>query len=136
MQAYYYVYEEHARTLKTWLVAYGVGALFVVATNNEIWQRLIAAPLSRWIIWLFIGGVAAQVIVSAINKASMWTCYYGEDKPSFKSTCWYRAGKWVSTKFIIDVVADWLTIVFFAIATYMALSIFLGDPTPKPEWVD
>lgn len=127
VQAYYKAYEEHARTLKTWLVAYGVGALVVLMTNEEIWKALAAAPAAPAIAKLSLAGVAAQVAVSAVNKFSMWVCYYGEYKPSFKSKRRYKVGHWLSTQFSFDVLADVATIVCFVIATARIFLIFLAN---------
>ena len=135
-QEYYKAYEEHARTLKTWLVAYGVGALVLFMTQDKAWEKLAATPGTRTIAGLFIIGVAAQVLVSAINKVSMWTCYYGEGNRSFKNTRRYKTGYWISEQFGFDLAADVLTVVTFAIATFKIFSIFVGNGGVAPEWVD
>ena len=38
----YKAYEEHAKTLRTWLVAYGIGAPVVFLTNEQLSKRLLA----------------------------------------------------------------------------------------------
>ena len=133
---YYKAYEEHARTLKTWLVAYGVGALFLFVAHDKAWEKLAAAPGTTLIMGLFIFGVGVQVLMSAINKTSMWACYFGEEKSSFKDSRRYKTASWVSEQFILDVVADIATIVAFGIATFAVFLIFLDSGTVSPEWVD
>jgi hypothetical protein len=72
---YYTAYEHYSGVLRTWLVAYGIGAPVVVLTNESLWQTLRTNGDSSAIGVLFMSGVALQVLLAALNKAIMWGSY-------------------------------------------------------------
>lgn len=39
----YAVYEEHSKTLRTWLVAYGIGAPVLFITNDKVWKAIASS---------------------------------------------------------------------------------------------
>ena len=41
---HYQSYAEHNRILRTWLVAYGIGAPVLILSNDTLWARLASAP--------------------------------------------------------------------------------------------
>jgi len=109
---YYSVYAEHARTLRTWLVAYGVGGPVLFLTQDTISQKITASGGARGIVCLFLGGVAAQILVSLINKWSQWGLYaatVGTRAHSFAR----RVASWC----LNDIIGDALSIVLFGWAT-------------------
>ena len=73
---YYNAYHYYSNLLRTWLVAYGVGGPILFLSNEALWKRLASDGTSLG--FLFLGGVALQVIVAALNKTVMWACYFGE----------------------------------------------------------
>jgi hypothetical protein len=87
---YFKVYEEYSKVLRTWFVAYGIGAPALFLTNETAAMTLNASTHAKYIASLFLGGVAIQVMLTSVNKVTMWALYFGEIKPSFKSRCIYR----------------------------------------------
>ena len=69
---FYKAYEEHSKVLRTWLVAYGVGAPVLFLTNDSLAAKLGASAESGEIGGLFLGGVAFQVFLAVLNKTVMW----------------------------------------------------------------
>ena len=115
---YYKVYDEYAKNLRTWFVAYGVGGPVLFLTNESIANRIAEAPNRESIIWAFVVGVAAQILLSAVNKYVNWTIY--ADSKSF----WWKVACWISSRVWIDMIVDLGTIVAFGIATLQTLRIF------------
>jgi hypothetical protein len=115
-------YEEHAKTLRTWLVAYGVGCPLLILGHDSIWQQLAKSGVLPLLTTLFLAGVAVQVMLSAVNKSAMWVCYYGHIDPDFTSTLRYKAGHWLSTRYSIDLTCDVASLVLFSAATYFAIT--------------
>jgi hypothetical protein len=122
---HYAAYEEHARTLRTWLVAYGIGGPVLILSQADVWKRLAASGSLRLIAGLFLSGVVLQVILAAINKSAMWACYYGELEPSYQSTRRYKFGRWLSEQYSIDLVVDLAGMCLFAYATYRSFAALL-----------
>jgi hypothetical protein len=114
----YAAYEEHAKTLRTWLVAYGIGAPVLFVSQDALWARIAASGSVRTIAGAFLWGVALQVLLAAINKNAMWACYFGDKHVPYRSTKRYKLAMWVSEQYSIDFVADVATMVLFAWATY------------------
>lgn len=123
MSEMYKAYEEYAKTLRTWFVAFGVGAPVLLMTNEALAKRIAAAPGLRQLLAAYCLGVAAQVIVAVLNKHIMWACYYGEIDSDFKSTCMCAVAEKLSSQYWIDAVADTITAALFAAATYRVFSI-------------
>jgi hypothetical protein len=124
-EGHYAAYEEHARTLRTWLVAYGIGGPVLILSQAEVWKRLAASGSLRLIASLFLSGVVLQVVLAAVNKSAMWACYYGELEPAYKSTRRYKIGLWLSERYLIDFLFDIAGMFLFAYATYLCFAALL-----------
>lgn len=111
-------YQGYSNTLRTWLVAYGVGAPVLFLTNEAIWKRVAASGEARTLAMLFLCGVGLQVLLAALNKTVMWAIYYGELITDFKQTRRYRVAATIAQQFWIDFVIDLGSMVLFALATY------------------
>lgn len=121
---YFKAYEGHATTLRTWLVAYGIGAPVLFLTNAEATTKLAAAPGARCITLLFLVGVALQVGLAALNKTIMWCCYHVErnsdDAVKFPFALAKRMSRWFAIDFLLDVAS----LVLFSVATWRVFGIF------------
>lgn len=115
---YYAAYETHSSVLRTWLVAYGVGAPVLVLTNENVWILLRQSGESRFIAGCFLLGVVLQVIIAALNKALMWSSYYAEEHAEYADTRRYRLTAVLRGQFWMDFLADIAAILLFAAATY------------------
>lgn len=124
---HYAAYEEHARTLRTWLVAYGIGAPVLILSQEAVWKQLTASGSLPLIAGLFLGGVVLQVILAAINKSAMWACYFGEIDPKYVGTRRYKFGLWLSERYIIDFACDLVSMGLFAWATYESFVALTGQ---------
>jgi hypothetical protein len=118
-------YEEHSRTLRTWLVAYGAGVPLLLLSNEKLWQKLAEAGRAPAILKLFLFGIAVQTGLAALNKLIMWTLYYGELKPEYKRLRRFRFAEWLSDQIWIDFSVDVLTVLVFAVATQRLARIVL-----------
>lgn len=119
---HYTAYEEHARTLRTWLVAYGIGAPVLILSQDKLWEKLAAAGSLRFIAMLFLTGVALQVLLAALNKSAMWACYFGTVNESFRNSRRYRWGETISGYYWIDLAVDIISMAVFAWATYLCFA--------------
>ena len=122
---YFEVYKYHASMLRTWLVAYGIGAPVIVLTNEHIWLALQKSKYSSLISWLYLIGVAIQICITAINKYVMWASYYGESHPEFLDTKRYRLAKCIRGLIIIDFIIDLGSILLFSAATLIMLFVLV-----------
>ena len=119
-EEYLQAYGEHARILRSWLVAYGIGAPVLLMTNDAFAAAVQDSKNARLIAGCFLTGVALQVLVSAVNKASMWGLYYGETTSSFKNAVPYRIAHWLSERYWTDLLVDVVTMGLFVLATLKA----------------
>ena len=117
------VYNQHSAVLRTWLVAYGIGAPALFLSQDKIWQALAKSGTLPRIGLLFLAGVFLQVLLAALNKSVMWACYYGEQDLSYQKTRRYRGAHWLSDKYSIDLAADLGAMAAFALATYLCFSV-------------
>ena len=117
-EGHYLAYLEHARTLRTWLVAYGIGGPVLILSQDSLWKRLAASGHLSMIAALFLCGVALQVLLATTNKNAMWAVYYGELEPKYQATRRYKLGLWLSSQYAIDFLCDFASLALFAYATY------------------
>ncbi|MDE2196498.1 MAG: hypothetical protein KGJ56_04865, partial [Gammaproteobacteria bacterium] len=59
---FYEPYIQYSRTLRTWLVAYGVGGPVLLVSQDLVARAIIKAGTGKWVAWLFLTGVAVQII--------------------------------------------------------------------------
>ena len=122
----YKAYEDYSKTLRTWFVAFGVGAPLVLLTNEKLSTKLAASPLLPPLVAAYAIGVGLQVLLAIVNKNAMWACYYGEVENSFQSTRRYKVANWLSQQYWIDAAFDFLTAVLFGLATFRVFRIVFG----------
>jgi len=80
---YFAVYEHYSNLLRTWLMAYGIGAPVLVLTNENLWKQVAASGSGSRIGWPFVVGVTLQALLAAANKATAWVVYFGQIRPEF-----------------------------------------------------
>jgi len=117
--SYYKVYEEYAKSVRTWFIAYGIGAPVLVLGNDKLWKQLVSDNLLLPIALLFIGGGVAQILIAMINKWMNWQNFHIEFQSKTAANYeWYdRFTKWLTRQFWIDIVFDIGSTVAFAMGT-------------------
>lgn len=116
-------YSEYAKTLRAWLVAYGIGAPILFLANNQLSAALKASPNRDWIVDLFLLGVALQVILAFVNKWCAWHLYVGEYDSEFQRRQSYKFWAWLNERSWIDLSIDALSLVSFAVSTLLAVRV-------------
>lgn len=117
-------YAEYSRTLRTWLVAYGIGGPAVIITHPDALAVVSANGRAGLIGWLFLVGVAAQVLIAFLNKIAMWYVYFGEVESTFQKTRRHRAAEWFSEQFWPDILCDLLSLAAFGCSTVLLFQAF------------
>ena len=112
-------YWKHSSVLRNWFVAYGIGALVLVIYNDGTFFK---DPQKRNV---FVGaiviGISLQILLTFLNKVIHWFVYYGKNLGEFQKTRWYRWSYSITKCFVIDIVIDILTMVFYV----RALVVFI-----------
>ncbi len=119
-------YFDYARTLRAWLVAYGIGAPVIFMTNDKVTEKIGKSESASTIVTLFLLGVALQVVLALINKWGAWHLYAGENKPAFKKTWRYRIWGRITDMSWLDFWVDIVALSVFVVATWKTLVVFLG----------
>ena len=127
---HYTAYSDYAKTLRTWLVAYGIGGPVLLVTQERLATRVIASGCARWIVCIFLAAVAIQVILAFVNKWITWIQY--GDAASFGRPPRFRVytieDLWSGVEPALDVVS----IVAFGGATLWALIICTAETPASP----
>jgi hypothetical protein len=124
---FYKSYEEHSKVLRTWLVAYGIGAPVLFLTNDRLATIFAASSGAAAIAKLFLTGVVLQVLLAATNKAAMWGCYYAARHPKKAlGKRRFRFALWISEQFWIDFLVDFATLLVFGAATWGAFRLSIA----------
>jgi hypothetical protein len=120
------LYSEYNKTLRSWLVAFGIGVPAVFVTSKDAKEFLLKSPDLKLIITIFLLGVACQIGSSFLNKFVSWSAYHRDDcrlvlnrecHPIFKCIASLENDIW------IDFLFDIATFAFFAWAVVKLLTI-------------
>jgi len=123
-------FDRYEKVLRTWFVAYGIGATILFMTQEKLRATLLCHHLRAWVVGLFLVGVLVQEIVSAFYEMCRWDLYYDEAQKNEgerdeRCPCLLDISKWVERSHLIGVSIDSLTIGLFAAATIMAFRIVI-----------
>jgi len=117
-QGYFDAYAAYSRTLRTWLVAYGIGAPVLFA-SQQCFGKVIAKPdVVCPIAFYFLVGVGVQILVAFLYKYTMEFLYWGETDSAFKETRQWQVAYWISEQIWPEILLDLVSIASFAKATY------------------
>ena len=133
-------YAEYSKTLRSWLVAYGIGAPVLFLLSKDAPETISRSPHLKTIVTLFIVGVALQILLSFLNKWAAWNMYRGAFSKHLEhigdTECdlhhtsksyriWFRINKqsW------IDMVVDVGALSCFSVATWIVLEALLSAST-------
>ena len=117
-------YAEYNKTLRAWLVGFGFGvpALFIV--NEAAQEKLVAAQNAKLIIWLFLIGAAAQIIMAFLNKIVSWCAYYKHDNEGKEINYIIKRFASLENAFIFDVIFDVLSLGALAWSIILIVGLF------------
>ncbi len=121
-------YAEYSKTLRSWLVAYGIGGPVLFLTNKDAPEKLASSPHLRTIVTLFVAGVALQIFLAFINKWAAWHLYKASVQKDYEQTNLYMVWSWINEQSWIDFFVDLGALCAFSIATWIVLNVLLGSP--------
>ena len=120
------VYSSYNTALRNWFISVGVGGPAFLLTKNPFSDAVLKSDKFKLIIILFVFGLVIQIFVVFINKHAAWINYAARDddiknKPS---KFWKSFADKVSEMYLIDLIADILSVSLFA---YAILAVFQVD---------
>lgn len=129
-------YAEYSKTLRSWLVAYGIGGPVLFLISKDAPEKLSKSPHIELIVSLFVAGVASQILLAFLNKWAAWHMYSGGYDRHLTlvgdNSCGrhhesrtYRVWHWINKQSWIDFVVDLGALSSFSVATWLVLSILL-----------
>ena len=122
---YFECYAEFAKTLRTWFIAYGIGAPILFLSNNSAWETIKSSSNLGFIAFFFLAGVSIQVLEALLYKNAMWYLYRGEENPQIKNKFRYKASYNISEIYLLEVLFDLVTLICFIIATWKVIAILI-----------
>lgn len=132
-ESHYKAYEEYSKTLRTWLVAYGIGAPVLLLNSDQLRVLILKSGQARIIGIMFLAGVGIQVALAAVNKAIMWYCYHDAEcrnatTPSAGENASWLDGFmwWLGSQIWIDFLADLSSGILFVWGTAKIFAIVSG----------
>jgi hypothetical protein len=117
--AHFANYQDYNKTLRTWFVTFGIGALTLFLLHPESVRPLKAAGSLGPVIKLYLVGCGAQILIALINKFAGWHAYSGALDAEHGARWSYRAWEWLFAQFWLDMVADVASVIAFGAATYL-----------------
>ena len=124
--SFYESYASFSRTLRAWLVAYGVGVPVLLVSQQFIAKAIIRAGTGGLVTWLFLAGVAIQVLAALLYKYSMSYLYFAETEPSLKKVPQVKVAVWLSNAIWLEALFDIGAIGLFVWGTFMVVTAVLA----------
>ena len=124
---FYEPYAHFSRTLRAWLVAYGVGVPVILISQANVIETIKMSGKGLLITYLFLGGVLIQVLASLIYKYSMGYLYASELDPSIEKTNRVKLTNLFSEAFWLELCFDVSAIALFFCGTFIVVKIMLGS---------
>lgn len=123
---FYEAYSGFARSLRIWFIAYGIGGPVIFLTTNDAWKTLAVSGQGKPVAYLFLSGVAIQIIAALLYKTAMWYLYVGELAPGTRRRRMYKIADWLSESYLLEGLFDLATLVVFTLAALTVLPVFTG----------
>jgi preprotein translocase subunit SecY len=120
-------YQSFASTMRAWLVAYGIGAPVLFATQGAFECVFTNKDAAKPIIYMYLIGVCIQILSALLFKISMWYIFWGAANVEFKTSWRYKISDWLSEQLWVEILLDTLTIGLFAWATARVLIMFVAE---------
>jgi hypothetical protein len=118
---FFAAYAEFSKTLRAWLIAYGVGAPILFFQSPDAWAALGKSGEVRPFVYAFLVGIAIQVLSALLYKSAMWYLYM-EELQDIPATHWKaRISAYVSSAYWLEIGMDLATVCCFGTATVRAL---------------
>lgn len=128
VQRIHAAYLEYNKTLRAWLVGYGVGVPLVLITQSHLLDKVSDSGLGTQIGYLFLAGVLLQVLMAFLNKWSNWY-RYTEKAHARTTAALTKTAHFIRNHPGIDLSSEVLAIILFAIATALTFHVILeGAP--------
>ena len=137
-------YRQHSAALRNWFVAYGIGASVLFTANTDIYTKLLQSGSLFCIGLTFLAGVVLQIFLSLCDKYADWICLLEElrslpkERRPFmnvpkRSLFTGIAVIWMKQN-VVSTLLDIASLVAFAVATWMTLSILTQTSTWPTGW--
>jgi len=123
-EGFYKVYEEYAKNLRAWFVAYGIGGPVLFLTQETISKTIAESGQARNIVYGFLFGVLSQILLSLFNKWNNWAIYSYSDSEASMKTWKFKLAEILSEQSWIDKLLDIFTVVAFGYSTFKVLLLF------------
>lgn len=123
---FYPAYADFSRNVRTWFLAFGVGAPVLLLTNKDAGNKLVECGAAETVAFAFLIGVAAQVIGAILYKTAMWYLYTGELEANKKGSRIYKVSEWLSDQYWIEFALDAATFFLFSWASFRVVRVLVA----------
>jgi hypothetical protein len=123
-------YHAYEQKLRGWLVAYGIGAPVLFASQAAFANVIKSGNVAAEIVLTFLAGVMLQILLAMVYKYCMFYIYCGEEDRAFKDTVRYKISDFITNQTWIDVLADLASIGLYVWATLRVLFLTLQVSPP------
>jgi hypothetical protein len=123
---FYEPYIQYARTLRAWFVAYGIGVPVLLVSQEFIARAIIKAGTGELITWLFLIGVAVQVLAAFLYKYAMNYLYFDEVGGELEGTRRLKCAVWLSNAIWLEMLFDVISIGLFSWGTFLVVAAALA----------
>jgi hypothetical protein len=119
---YFDPYIEHSKTLRTWFVAYGIGAPVLFASQKELLEKLVDYSCIKSVVILLLLGVLLQIVLTFLSKTTNYQYYQSSIHFFHRSKRMYKYSTVLTKQYYWAIpLVDFTTIILFIWATILVL---------------
>ncbi len=127
---FYDAYSSFSTSLRSWLIAYGIGAPVLFASQAAFSRVLDRSDLTVPILTMFLVGVSLQIVMALIYKYSLWYIYLTIGGRLPKKCLRYKFASYITDQSWAEILIDVATIALFAIATVRLMFAYVVTVPP------
>ena len=129
---FYAAYASFSNLLRAWLAAYGIGAPVLFVSQEHIARVVVQSGEGRMIVFVFLFGLAVQVLAALFYKSTLAYLYFGQRKVALQSTRRYRLSERIFHSHVLEFTFDVATILAYGWATMRVLVLLTGGTVAFP----
>lgn len=123
---YFNSYSRFSSSLRGWLVAYGIGAPVLFASQAAFARVLNDTKRATPIIVMFLIGVLIQIGMTLSYKYCMWCLYQGEIKNHYKNKYRCHCANYLSNQTWLEFILDISTVVLYTYGTVALILAYIS----------
>jgi hypothetical protein len=128
---HYDIYSGFSNNVRGWLVAYGIGFLVILLSQEHLRDTVVRSEEGSIIAALLLAGAISQLSASLLYKWTIGKLYLGDSERGavsarHRNSRFHKFSLWLFDALWVEIAIDLATVLSYVIATYQTFQILAG----------